>query len=127
MTRTLLALVALAVAAPSAQAQAPPGGSELPNYREVVVGGTVRATLSLSLTAPATFGELTPGVGADYLASTTSNVISTAGDALLSISDLSTDHTGHSSNGPYFLVPRSRPERATPPRRPRPTTMSMLP
>ena len=50
-------------------------------------GGTVPATLALTLGAPATFGPFTPGVAKDYTASTTANVISTAGDAALSIAD----------------------------------------
>ena len=41
------------------------------------------ATLSLTLGAPATFGAFTPGVAKEYDASTTANVISTAGDATL--------------------------------------------
>ena len=45
------------------------------------------ATLSLTLGTPATFGAFTPGVANDYFASTTGNVISTAGDATLSSSD----------------------------------------
>ena len=40
------------------------------------VGGTVPATLSLTLGAPASFGTFVPGVAADYTASTTANVIS---------------------------------------------------
>jgi len=48
-------------------------------------GGTVPATLSLSLGAPATFGAFTPGVAKTYEASATANVISTAGDATLSV------------------------------------------
>ena len=52
------------------------------------VGGTVPATLSLALGTPAaTFGAFTPGVTKDYTASTTANVISTAGDAALTVSD----------------------------------------
>ena len=47
-------------------------------------GGTVPATLSLTLGAPACFGAFAPGVAKDYTASTTANVISTAGDAALS-------------------------------------------
>ena len=47
------------------------------------VGGTVPATLALTLGAPATFGAFTPGVAKDYTATTTANVISTAGDAAL--------------------------------------------
>ena len=46
-----------------------------------VVGGTVPATLSLSLGAPASFGAFTPGVTQEYVAATAANVISTAGDA----------------------------------------------
>ena len=49
------------------------------------VGGTVPATLSLTLGAPATFGAFVPGVENDYTAATTANVISTAGDAALSV------------------------------------------
>ena len=45
------------------------------------------ATLSLSLGTPASFGAFTPGVAQTYTASTTANVISTAGDALLSVAD----------------------------------------
>ena len=55
------------------------------------VGGTVPATLSLTLGAPAAFGAFTPGVARDYFATTTANVISTAGDAALSVADPSTD------------------------------------
>src|SRR4029079_12074673 len=50
-------------------------------------GGTVPATLSLSLGPPASFGPFTPGAAKTYTASTTANVISTAGDATLSVSD----------------------------------------
>ena len=66
-------------------------------------GGTVPATLSLTLGAAPQFGALTPGVTRTYEASTTANVISTAGDALLSVADPSSDHTGHLVNGSFFL------------------------
>jgi hypothetical protein len=61
----------------------------------------VPATLSLSLTlgAPASFGAFTPGVSDDYTASTTANVISTAGDAALTVSD-----PGHLANGAFTLT-----------------------
>ena len=52
------------------------------------VGGSVPATLSLTLGAPATFGAFTPGVAKEYTASTTANVISSAGDAALSVSPI---------------------------------------
>ena len=47
------------------------------------VGGAVPATLALTLGGPASFGAFTPGVAKDYTASTTANVVSTAGDAAL--------------------------------------------
>ena len=50
------------------------------------IGGTVPATLSLTLGAPASFGAFTPGVARDYTASTTATVTSTAGDATLTAS-----------------------------------------
>jgi hypothetical protein len=62
------------------------------------VGGTVPATLSLTLGPPASFGSFTPGVAHDYLATTTANVVSTAGDAALSVSD-----PGHLTNGAFSL------------------------
>jgi PKD repeat protein/glucose/arabinose dehydrogenase len=62
------------------------------------VGGNVPATLSLTLGTPATFGAFIPGVAKDYTASTTANVISTAGDAALSVSD-----PGHLTNGTFSL------------------------
>ena len=61
-------------------------------FREdLPVGGTVPATLSLTLGTPARFGAFTPGVARDYDASTTANVISTAGDATLWVADPSAD------------------------------------
>jgi hypothetical protein len=67
------------------------------------VGGTVPPTLSITLGAPASFGAFLPGITRDYLASTTANVISTAGDATLSVADPSSTHTGHLVNGSFFL------------------------
>ena len=79
---------------------------------EAPVGGSVPATLSLSVGPAAQFGAMTPGVQRTYLASTTANVISTAGDALLSVSDPSSFATGHLVNGtfslPEFLQARAR-------------------
>ncbi|WP_169542094.1 ThuA domain-containing protein [Solirubrobacter soli] len=48
-------------------------------------GGSVAPTLSLSLGAAATFGAFTPGVARTYTATTTANVISSAGDASLTV------------------------------------------
>jgi len=61
-------------------------------------GGTVAATLSLALGTNATFGAFTPGVAKDYTTSTTANVISSAGDAALTVSD-----PGHLMNGTFAL------------------------
>ncbi len=68
------------------------------------VGGTVPATLSLTVGPPASFGAFTPGVTRTYLAQTTANVISTAGDALLSVADPSSFGTGHLVNSTFVLA-----------------------
>jgi hypothetical protein len=62
------------------------------------VGGSVPATLALTLGPAANFGPLTAGVGKDYTAQTSANVISTAGNAALSHSD-----PGHMTNGAFAL------------------------
>ena len=62
------------------------------------------ATLSLTMGAPATFGAFTPGVAREYTATTTANVISTAGDATLSVADPSPTNTGRLVNG-TFVAP----------------------
>jgi hypothetical protein len=71
-----------------------------PEKNEVVpVAGTVPATLSLTLGAtPPTFGAFTPGVTKDYTASMAADVISSAGDAALSVSD-----PGKLINGTFTL------------------------
>ena len=56
------------------------------------VGGTVPPTLSLTLGPLALFGAFTPGVDRTYEASTTANVVSTAADAALSVSDPAPSH-----------------------------------
>jgi Subtilase family len=61
-------------------------------------GGTVPATLSLTLGGPASFGAFTPGIAKDYTASASALVTSTAGDATLSVSD-----PGHLMNGTFSL------------------------
>jgi hypothetical protein len=68
-----------------------------------VVGGSVPATLSLVLGAPATFGAFTPGVAKEYTASTIATVISSAGDATLSVSDPSPVAPGRLVNGTFSL------------------------
>ncbi len=66
-------------------------------------GGSVPATLALTLGTPGAFGAFTPGKDADYSASMTANVISTAGDATLSVTDPSTNAPGHLVNGTFSL------------------------
>ncbi|RKQ90415.1 peptidase M1-like protein [Solirubrobacter pauli] len=71
-----------------------PYGVDVPG----AAGGEVAATLSLTLGTPATFGTFTPGVEQEYATTTTANVISTAGDAALTVSD-----PGHLANGAFSL------------------------
>jgi hypothetical protein len=68
------------------------------------VGGSVPATLSLTLGAPVQFGAFAPGQARDYTAATTANVISTAGDATLSVADPSSTATGRLVNGAFSLA-----------------------
>jgi hypothetical protein len=50
------------------------------------VGAQVPATLALTV-APAAFGAFTPGVAREYTTTAAANVVSTAGDAALTVSD----------------------------------------
>lgn len=68
------------------------------NPGPVTVGGTVPATLALTLPAATTFGTFTPGVARVYTASATATVTSTAGSAALTVSD-----PGRLANGTYPL------------------------
>jgi hypothetical protein len=63
------------------------------------VSGSVPATLALTLGAPATFGNFVPGTTRTYTASTTANVVSSAGDAALAVSD-----PGKLTNGAFTLA-----------------------
>ncbi len=67
------------------------------------VGGTVPATLALTLGAPAAFPAFVPGVASTYTASTNATVISTAGDATLTVADPSTNAPGRLVNGAFSL------------------------
>jgi hypothetical protein len=64
----------------------------------------VPATLSLSLGTPAAFGPFTPGLAKDYLAGTTANVISTAGNGSLTVADPSATATGRLVNAAFSLA-----------------------
>jgi hypothetical protein len=74
-----------------------------PTVAAGTAGGSVPATLALTMGPAATFGAFTPGVDRTYDASTTATVISTAGDAALSVSDPSTNATGRLVNGAFSL------------------------
>ena len=62
------------------------------------VGAQVPATLALTLGTPPSFGPFQPGVAKEYTAATTANVVSTAGDGMLTVSD-----PGHLMNGAFTL------------------------
>ena len=67
---------------------------ELANVVDGAAGATVPATLALTLGSSAGFGAFTPGVAKDYEASTSANVISTAGDAALTRGRPGARHAG---------------------------------
>ena len=83
--------------------EAAPPAPAFTNDQTGGVGGSVPATLALTLGTPASFGAFTPGVAKDYLATSTATVISTAGDATLSIADPSPTNTGKLVNGTFAL------------------------
>ena len=82
------------------------------------VGGTVPATLSLTLGAPAAFGPFTPGLAKDYFATTPATVTSTAGDAALSVSDPSSTTPAISSTASSHCPDPAGPSPATAARSP---------
>jgi hypothetical protein len=63
------------------------------------VSATVPATLSLALAGPASFGAFTPGFDKTYTTKTTATVVSTAGNATLTLSD-----PGRLANGAFSLA-----------------------
>ena len=67
--------------------------------QDTTLNSDVPATLALSLGGPSSLGTFIPNVDRTYEASTTANVISTAGDAKLSVSP----EPAYLSNGPYTL------------------------
>jgi hypothetical protein len=75
-------------------------------------GGTVSSTLSLTTGTAPPFAAFTPGVAKDYQTGTTANVISTAGDATLSVADPAPTNTGHLVNG-AFALPSALQAKAT--------------
>ena len=75
---------------------------DLANVAGAGVSGTVPATLSLAV-GPVSLGTFRPGVGADYDATTTATVTSTAGDATLSVADPAAATAGRLVNGTFAL------------------------
>ena len=68
------------------------------------VGGTVPATLALTLGSPdVSFGAFTPGIAREYTTTLAVTSTSTAADAQLSVSDPSQTAPGHLVNGPFAL------------------------
>jgi len=78
--------------------------TKLARVEGAAVGGTVPATLSLTLGPAPSFGAFTPGVARTYTTSGTANVISSAGDAALSVSDPSPMAPGRLVNGTFSLI-----------------------
>jgi hypothetical protein len=75
-----------------------------PTFAQGTVGGSVPATLALSLGSPAAFGAFAPGLDRNYDATSTATVISSASDAALSVSDPSANATGRLVNGAFSLT-----------------------
>ena len=66
-------------------------------------GGTVPATLALTMNSSANLGTFIPGIAAEYQSNVAANVISTAADATLSVADASTAAPGKLVNGAFSL------------------------
>jgi PKD repeat protein/type 1 glutamine amidotransferase len=69
----------------------------------VELGSDVVPTLSLQLGTVTPLAAFVPGVDRDYLASTTATVVSSAGDATLTVNDTGARKPGFMSNGVHSL------------------------
>ncbi len=78
------------------------------------VGGDVASSLSLTVGSAGSFGAFTPAVARNYDTAVAASVISTAGDAMLSVTDPSTTATGHlvNASNPAFSLPTALAVRA---------------
>jgi hypothetical protein len=76
---------------------------DLANVAHTSAGGSVPATLALTVTGTAGFGAFAPGVARDYESSLPATVTSTAGDAALSVADPATASPGRLVNGAFAL------------------------
>jgi hypothetical protein len=70
---------------------------------DTTVGADVPLVLGLTLGGPAQIGALTPGVAAEYTASISAVVTSTAGNAALTVADPDPTSPGRLINGTYAL------------------------
>jgi hypothetical protein len=68
------------------------------------VGGSVPATLALTVGPAANFSAFVPGLAQSYDASSAATVTSTAADAKLSVADASSNATGRLVNGSFSLA-----------------------
>jgi glucose/arabinose dehydrogenase/type 1 glutamine amidotransferase len=87
---------------------------DVPTTEPSTVTATVPTVLGLTLGTPATFGGIVPAVASTYTASTTANVVSSAGNAALTVTDPGTTAPGHlvHANGTSVL-PQALKARAT--------------
>jgi hypothetical protein len=67
-------------------------------------GATVPTQLSLTVGSSVSFGTILAGVGKSYTASVAASVVSTAGNAALSVMDTSPTAPGHLVNGDFSLA-----------------------
>jgi hypothetical protein len=77
---------------------------DVPPTQSTTVGGTVTPTLALTINGPATFGQFVAAVANTYNAQTTANVISTAGNATLTVTDATGTAPGHLINGSSVMA-----------------------
>jgi hypothetical protein len=68
------------------------------------VGGSVDSVLSLTLGGTPSFGSFVPAVARNYDTAMTAGVVSTAGNAILSVTDASATAPGHLVNGTFSLA-----------------------
>jgi hypothetical protein len=67
------------------------------------VGGSVASVLSLNLATPGSLGSFVPATARTYDTSAAATIVSTAGDATLSVTDASETATGKLVNGAFAL------------------------
>jgi sugar phosphate isomerase/epimerase len=67
------------------------------------IGGDVASILSLTLGGAPSFGAFQPAVARTYETASSASVVSTAGDATLSVTDASSTAPGHLVNGAFAL------------------------